>query len=134
MTAGSRRMSSAAADWWTSFTTGESALLLAHRRSHVDTLNDLARELVAADGRLSGLVLDLHGRRFQVGDRIVCGLNRPSLRIANGTRALITGLDVTARTLTVKTDAGHEVSLPADYVGKELGRGRRAVITGMCCA
>ncbi len=120
----------AAAGWWASFAAGERAVLFGHRRSEVDRLNDLARELVAADGRLSGPTLNLQGREFQVGDRIVCGLNRRSLHIANGTRAVITALDVTAGTLTVKTDAGHEVALPTDYLNRELGKGRRPVDHG----
>ena len=120
----------ATADWWTSFSTGQAAVLLAHRRVEVDGLSDMARELMAADDRLSGPTLDVQGRAFQVGDRIVCGLNRPSLHVANGTRGVVTDVNVEARTLAIRTDAGYEVTLPAEYLNRELGKGRRPVDHG----
>jgi conjugative relaxase-like TrwC/TraI family protein len=113
------------ADWWESFSSGESAVMLAFRRVEVDRLNDLARQLMAADGRLSGPALDNQGRAFQTGDRIVCGLNCPKLEVANGIRGRISAVDVDARTVTVITDDERQVVLPAAYLGKDLGKGRR---------
>ena len=47
-----------------------------------------------------------------------------------GTRGVVTGVNVEARTLAIGTDAGHEVTLPTDYLNKELGKGRRALDHG----
>jgi ATP-dependent exoDNAse (exonuclease V) alpha subunit len=63
------------ADWWASFAAGENAVMLAFRRVEVDRLNDLARQLMAADGRLTGPTIENQGRAFQM---VVCGLNRRS--------------------------------------------------------
>ncbi|MGH8055585.1 MAG: AAA family ATPase [Stenotrophomonas sp.] len=118
-----------AKDWWQAFSAGEDAVMLAHRRVEVDALNDLAHAAMAAAGRLTGETLKNQGRGFRVGDRVVCGANRLKLGIANGTRGQVTAVDPEARTLTVRLDGDQkrEVMLPADYLAKQLGKGRRPI-------
>jgi hypothetical protein len=103
-------------DWWQAFSAGESAVMLAHRRVEVDRLNELAHAVMAAAGRLTGDSLVNDGRQFRVGDRVVCGVNRLSLGISNGTQAWITALDTDAHTLTPaprrrRRASGHPASL-----------------------
>jgi ATP-dependent exoDNAse (exonuclease V) alpha subunit len=127
-------------DWWKAFSQGESAVMLAHRRVEVDRLNQLAHTAMAAAGRLSGDPLVNDGREFRVGDRVVCGVNRLSVGIGNGTQAWITAIDVDAYTMTLRLDGEdrREVTLPSFYLRKQLSDGRRAVdhayaLTGHKC-
>ncbi|MGH8898233.1 MAG: MobF family relaxase [Egibacteraceae bacterium] len=105
-----------ALDWWQAFAAGEDAVMLAHRRIEVDRLNGLAHAAMAAAGRLSGPALTNQDRQFRIGDRVVCGANSlDRLGVANGTKGWVSGLDLEAHTLTVKLDAGREVT-PARVV------------------
>jgi hypothetical protein len=115
-------------DWWEAFSAGQDAVMLAHRRVEVDRLNDLAHHAMAAAGRLSGPALTNQDREFRVGDRVVCGVNSlDRLGVANGTKGWVSGLDPEAHTLTVKLDAGREVTLPGSYLRQKLSDGRRPV-------
>jgi conjugative relaxase-like TrwC/TraI family protein len=116
------------ADWWAAFAAGDNAVMLAFRRREVDRLNDLAHAAMNQAGRLTGDSLEIQGRQFQVGDRVVCGLNRlHDLGIANGTRGWITALNREEHSVTIRLDGdgGHEVTLPAGYLRRRLGESRR---------
>jgi ATP-dependent exoDNAse (exonuclease V) alpha subunit len=115
------------ADWWTSYSGGEDSVMLAFRRVEVERLNDLAHAAMDRHGRLTGPTLTVQGRSFRAGDRVVCGLNRlRDLGIANGSNGHITAVDVDAHTVTLRLDGdGREVLLPAGYLGRRLGAGRR---------
>ena len=54
-------------------------LLIGHRNTTVNQLNRRARSLVADAGFLDGPTLDINGRTFQAGDRVVCLKNRTRL-------------------------------------------------------
>ncbi len=115
-------------DWWASFSQGEDAVMLAFRRLEVDRLNDLAHAAMTEDGRLSGSALEVQGREFRAGDRVVCGLNRlHDLQVANGTKGQVVAVDVQAHTVTLRLDGdeGRQVALPAGYLRRRLGEGRR---------
>ncbi|MGH8934179.1 MAG: AAA family ATPase, partial [Egibacteraceae bacterium] len=114
-------------DWWKSFSDNGDAVMLAHRRVEVDRLNDLGHAAMNAAGHLTGPILSEHDREFQAGDRVVCGANSlDKLGIANGTKGWITAVDVEAHTVTFKSDAEKEVTLPASYLRQELSN-RRAL-------
>jgi AAA domain/TrwC relaxase len=75
-----------------------------------------AWEREALDLVRSGQVED---RQLAVGDRVVCGHNAiAELGVANGSRGVITSLDVHARTLTLRLDGtdGRTVVLPGSYL------------------
>jgi conjugative relaxase-like TrwC/TraI family protein len=116
-------------DWWTAYQDAErdpsqEVIVLAARRAEVDRLNSACQELLAARGRLGQERLQVEDRQLAVGDRVVCGHNTiAELGVANGSRGIVTALDVDARTLTLRLDGidGRTVTLPRSYVD---GRGR----------
>ncbi len=108
-------------DWWQRFRDGQQAGMIAFTHAETTRLNAAARALMAEDGRLGPDALQVGEREFRVGDRVVCGRNaRARLRVVNGTRGVVTVLDPTRRTLTIRTDEGQDVTLPGWYVA---GRG-----------
>jgi len=102
-------------DWWDLYSSGDSTIMLAYRRSDVDHLNGHARAQMQRAGHLTGPELVVDDRPFQIGDRIVCLRNDRRLGIHNGTRAVITDVDVDQRTLTIRTPS-QDVTLPARYL------------------
>jgi hypothetical protein len=102
----------------------QEVVVLAVRRAEVDRLNSACQELLAARGRLGGDRLQVEDRQLAVGDRVVCSKNAiAELGVANGSRGVITALDLHARTLTLRLDGtdSREVVLPRSYLD---GRGR----------
>jgi conjugative relaxase-like TrwC/TraI family protein len=108
-------------DWWQRFRDGQQAGMIAFSRAETTRLNLAARELMTEAGRLGPDALQVGEREFRVGDRVVCGRNaRTRLGVVNGTPGQVTTLDPERRTLTIRTDEGRTVALPAWYVA---GRG-----------
>jgi conjugative relaxase-like TrwC/TraI family protein len=104
-------------DWWQRFRDGRQAGMIAFTRAETMRLNAAARQLMAEAGRLGPDALQVAERDFRIGDRVVCGRNaRRRLGVVNGTRGQVTALDLTRRTLTVRTDEGKTILLPAWYV------------------
>ncbi len=92
-------------------------LLIGHRNTTVDELNQRARGLVAEAGLLEGPALRAHGREFQSGDRVVCLKNRSRLGVLNGDLATITGIDTDRRTVTIQLDrTSQPVTVPHWYL------------------
>jgi hypothetical protein len=116
-------------DWWTAYQEADhdpasEVIVLAARRAEVDRLNTACQELLAARGRLGPDRLQVEDRQLAVGDRVVCGHNAiAELGVANGSRGIVTALDLQARTLTIRLDGAdpREVTLPRSYLD---GRGR----------
>jgi len=115
-------------DWWAAWQEVErdpaqEVIVLAARRAEVDRLNSACQELLAARDGLGSERLQVEDRQLRVGDRVVCGHNAiAELGVANGSRGIVTALDVDARTLTLRLDGnGREVILPRSYLD---GRGR----------
>jgi conjugative relaxase-like TrwC/TraI family protein len=118
------------ADWWQDARDDlRGNLMLALRRRDVDDLNQLARQLIDADGRLGKDRLHVREREFAVGDRIVCLRNSDVLGVKNGTTGTVERIDLERRTLTVATDRGPTVELNRRYL--ETGNVRHAyALTG----
>ena len=92
-------------------------LLIGHRNTTVDQLNQRARSLIAAAGRLKGPALNVHDRVFQAGDRVVCLKNRSRLGVLNGDLATVSAIDTERRTVTLRLDrTGHSVTVPHWYL------------------
>ncbi|MFN2556639.1 MAG: MobF family relaxase [Nitriliruptorales bacterium] len=104
-------------DWWDVYDElgATSAVMVAMRQVDVEDLNARATLRLRAAGLLSGAALKVDGMEFQAGDRIVCLRNDRRLHVLNGTRATVTRVDPTARSLTVLADDGAALTLPADY-------------------
>jgi hypothetical protein len=104
-------------DWWQATTEhGLDAVMVAARHTDLDALNAAARAHMAADGQLTGRPLEVAGREFRVGDRVLCLRNHHRLGVLNGSRGTVTGIDHHTHTLTVHRDDGGRVVLPAGYL------------------
>jgi hypothetical protein len=122
-------------DWWQTHQQAEAsgeadrdAVILAYRRDEVDRLNTTCQQVMRLNGRLGAGQLELGDRTLHVGDRVVCGRNDlKELGVANGTRGTITALDAERRSLTVRTEQGRQVTLPATYLDGPVPEGRRVV-------
>ncbi len=106
------------ADWW-SQARGELAgnVMIALRRRDVAELNALARALMESHGKLGRERLEVAGREFASGDRIVCLRNSDRLGVKNGTRGTVESVDRAQRALVVATDRGERVALSGRYLG-----------------
>jgi conjugative relaxase-like TrwC/TraI family protein len=93
-----------------------SVAMFAPRHADVDDLNRRVRATLAERGELAGPELVVSGRPFAVGDRVMTTRNDRWAGVVNGTRGQVTDLDVEARTLSMRTDAGSEVTLPSRYL------------------
>jgi conjugative relaxase-like TrwC/TraI family protein len=118
------------ADWWEQ---GRNDLagnvMLALRRSDVSDLNQFARSLMDADGRLGKNRLTVADREFATSDRVVCLRNSDVLGVRNGTCGTVEHIDRDSRTLTIATDRGPIVELSRRYL--EAGNLRHAyALTG----
>src|ERR1019366_8450400 len=65
--------------------------------------------------------LQVGEREFRVGDRVICRQNNARLRVRNGTRATIIGLDPAL--LKLRTDTGALRSISASYATEHLEHG-----------
>jgi conjugative relaxase-like TrwC/TraI family protein len=118
-------------DWWQAHQAGERPVIYAHRRAQVDQLNSVCQRLRAEAGQLSAERLAVGDRTFAVGDVVVLGANAERrLGVVNGTTAVIVGLDVPGRALTVRTleeEPPRTVRLPGWYLDAQVrpGQSRR---------
>ncbi|MDF1596195.1 MAG: MobF family relaxase [Acidimicrobiia bacterium] len=92
-------------------------LLIGHRNTTVDQLNQQARARIAESGLLHGPTVNAGDRQFQTGDRAVCLKNRPKLGVLNGDLATVTGIDTERRTITLRLDRNDKiVTVPHWYI------------------
>jgi conjugative relaxase-like TrwC/TraI family protein len=116
------------ADWWRAHEAGERPVIYAHRRAQVDQLNSVCQRLRAEHGQLSPERLVVGDRVFAVGDLVVLGANaKQRLGVVNGTTAVIAGLDVPGRAMTVRTledDPPRTVRLPGWYLDATVRSGQ----------
>jgi conjugative relaxase-like TrwC/TraI family protein len=114
------------ADWWAARLAGQRTLMVAARWYDVDDLNARARQLVVAQGLLSGPALEVDGRPYQTGDEIITLRNQRRLGVRNGTIATVTTIDPDERAITIRSAHGTH-TLPADYL--DAGHVRHAYAT-----
>ncbi len=76
---------------------------------------------------MSGPTLEIDGRPYQAGDRVVTLRNQRRLGVRNGTLATITDIDVETRAMTIHTDTATSHQLPATYL--DAGHVRHAYTT-----
>jgi conjugative relaxase-like TrwC/TraI family protein len=101
------------ADWW-SVREPERSVMLAYRRADVAELNRRAREPMVASGAVRGPELEIAGRAFAAGDRVLLRRNDRRLGVANGDRATVTAVDVERRRLAVHVGQ-RDVVLTREY-------------------
>jgi hypothetical protein len=98
--------------------TGDPAqvLLIGHRNTTVNQLNQRARARIAESGLLHGPAVNAGDRLFQAGDRAVCLKNRSRLGVLNGDLATVTAVDTERRTITLRLDRNdNTVTVPHWY-------------------
>ena len=103
-------------DYLAAYQAGDRVLMVAMRWRDIHELNHRARRLLLQAGHIEGPVLEIGGRDFQTGDRVMTLRNQRRLGITNGTTGTIDTVDPNARTLTMRTDEGTSVALPASYL------------------
>ena len=103
-------------DFVTAYAGGSRALMLASRWTDVHTLNTLARRKLDDAGLLTGPAVEIDGRPFQAGDRVMTLRNARRLGVTNGTTGTVISVDLEARTLTFGTDDGCVAALPTAYL------------------
>jgi len=116
-------------DWWHASKTGEDAIILAHRRTDVAELNQLARNTMRAEGRLRGPELQLPGGAFAAGDLVVIKRNDHQHGVANGERGTITHVDTKNQRLTVQID-NRQVELDRSFLHDTTAQGGPTLLHG----
>ncbi len=90
---------------------GVDVVMLARRRDEVDILNELARAAATEDGRLGGPALAVGDKEYQVGDPVICLANDRQRGITNGTRGVVTAVDLEHATLEVRRSDGRPLTI-----------------------
>jgi conjugative relaxase-like TrwC/TraI family protein len=109
------------ARWWASpHRASHQSIMLAYQRADVAALNAAAHAMRIEHGEVREGGVVIAGQQFGVGDRVVA-LHKHGRRgeIVNGTRATITEVDREAVTITVRTDAGAELTLPRPWLERD---------------
>jgi hypothetical protein len=109
-------------DWWEATAEGQVAMI-ALRRTDVADLDDRARALMRAHGRLGPDTLRVGDRDFAAGDHVVALKNARRLDIVNGTRGVVTGIDQVTGALALRTSDGRDLDLPRSYLESQAERG-----------
>ena len=78
-------------DWHKRYANGEDAVMIARRTRDVAELNERARELLAAEGKVGKDAIVVGGQPFGVGDRVVTRINTP--QVSNRERWEVVGVD-----------------------------------------
>jgi conjugative relaxase-like TrwC/TraI family protein len=94
---------------------GLDTVILARRRDEVAALNELAHARSVAEGRVHGPALTVGDKEYQVGDRVICLANERSGAVSNGTRGVVTGVDVERQTLTLERPDKRQLTLDTTH-------------------
>ena len=108
----------------------QSVLLIAHQRAQVAALNDHARALMRATGRLEGEEFETSaGLWWSAGDRVIARKNDRPLGVVNGDRGRVIGVDLEHKSLRVLLDStGAEVRLAGPYVDEHVEHGYASTV------
>lgn len=88
-------------DWWHATDRGDQVLMIATRNVDVDDLNAAARSRLQSAGQITGPDLDIDGRPFAAGDRVLFTRNERHLGVINGDIGTVTRVDTTRQRMTV---------------------------------
>ncbi len=89
------------ADWWQHYREGEDALMVAKRNAEVRELNAMAREQMAAAGRLGPEELQVGEASFAVGDQVITRINDQKAQIYNRERWKVAEVDAESGSLVL---------------------------------
>jgi len=94
---------------------GLDTVILAQRRDEVATLNALAHARSVAEGRVHGPALTVGDKEYQVGDRVICLANERSGAVSNGTRGVVTAVDIERQILTLERPDKRQLTLDTTH-------------------
>ena len=94
---------------------GLDTVILARRRDEVAALNELAHARSVGRGRVHGPALTVGDKEYQVGDRVICLANERSGAVSNGTRGVVTAVDVERQTLTLERPDKRQLTLDTTH-------------------
>ncbi len=116
-----------ALDWHRHFAAGEDAVMIARRTRDVANLNERAREILIADGRLGAESISVGGQPFALGDRVVTRINTP--QVSNRERWEVVAVDAAKRRLDLRSlsDETQGVTLDRRYLDKATASGEPAI-------
>ena len=105
-------------DWHERFVSGEDAVMIARRTRDVAELNERAREVLLAEGRVEAQVLAVAERQFAAGDRIITRINTAA--VSNRERWEVVAVDREAQSMELARIGGDEraVTLGSDYLSR----------------
>jgi conjugative relaxase-like TrwC/TraI family protein len=104
--------------WSADVAAGKDTAMFAWRRANVAELNRLAREKMAAEGRLGGPQIEARGgARYAAGDRIVTLAPGRDGKVVTSERGLVFLVDQEAQRLVAKMDDGREQVFERDQIG-----------------
>jgi hypothetical protein len=104
-------------DWWAAKQRGEDALMIAKLNSERAQLNERAREVMKADGRLGADEIEVGGRRFASGEEVITRVNDQRAQIYNRERWRIEALDVESGRLRLAgIDTARLVGVDSGYL------------------
>jgi conjugative relaxase-like TrwC/TraI family protein len=106
-------------DWWTSFSQGEDALMVAKRNSEVERLNATAREVLKTEGRLGGEQIEVGGQVFAAGDQVITRVNDRRAEIFNRERWEVAQVDAERGRIVLEgIDQARRVEVGRDYLDR----------------
>lgn len=116
------------ADWHRDFATGADVAMIARRNRDVDELNQIAREVLLAEGALGEAEVIVGEQPFAVGDLVLTRINRGGVN--NRERWEVVGADAAARALRLRRVGGdeREVVLTSPYLERRTEEGAPALV------
>jgi conjugative relaxase-like TrwC/TraI family protein len=116
-----------ALDWHRRFAAGEDAVMIARRTRDVAELNERARALLAAEGRLGSQALLVGDHEFALGDRVVTRVN--TAQVSNRERWDVVGVDPARGELHLRdlAEPGRGVTLDRRYLDRVTKAGEPAI-------
>ena len=104
--------------WATDTLSGKDAAMFAWRRANVAELNRLARERMAAEGRLSGPELVAPGgASYAAGDRIITLAPAAGGQVVTSERGVVTAVDLEHVRIAVETEDGRRYWFEQEAIG-----------------
>lgn len=116
-------------DWHSDYVTGADAVMIARRNRDVDFLNEQAREIHRAEGRLGEAEVIVGEHPLAAGDRVATRINWNRPKVDNRERWDVVDVDAAARTVTLARVGGDErtVTLGPAYLDRTTEDGAPAL-------
>jgi conjugative relaxase-like TrwC/TraI family protein len=106
-------------DWWEARKRGEDALMIAKLNSERSHLNERARELLKAKGRLGTEEIQVGEHGFAVGDEVIARVNDQRAQIFNRQRWRVEAVDIeSGRLVLAGIDTDRQVGVDPGYLGR----------------